>query len=160
MIIEGLVNIGKVTDKQNAELENGNRAHGRRYYRNGNRAQGRRCYKNGKEDAHVDPLLDFDAHGGQRQHIRRIKVDSENKGIGGCMNNIQADSKFVHDQDRIPDVPSGLSARLFRSQSKGFDELANFISMNQSQGQDSKCYFGKFRDLVNGYFEAVPQGQN
>ena len=64
----------------------GNRAHGRRYYRNGNRAQGRRYYKNGKEDAHVDPLLDFDAHGDQREHFRRIKADSENKGIGGFMN--------------------------------------------------------------------------
>ena len=129
MIIEDLLSFGKVTDKPNAELENGNRAHGRRYYRNGYRAQGRRYYKNGKEDAHVDPLLDFDAHGGQRQHIRRIKVDSENKGIGGCMNNIQADSKFVHDQDRIPDVPKG---QLLRSQSEGL------LKSTEVQGQNSQ----------------------
>ena len=65
----------------------------------------------------------------QSQLNRRIKKDFEYKGIGGCMKDIHGYCKFVHDQDRIPDVPKG---QLLRSQSEGL------LKSTEVQGQNSQ----------------------
>ena len=69
MIIEDLASFWK-SDKLYEDLENGNCAHKRGYYRNGNRAHRRRYYRNGKLDAHDDSMLDFGAHDDHREHFR------------------------------------------------------------------------------------------